>query len=159
MLISKTFYAFQNTRIPATITVLTVALNVFFCYFFIWLLSFTNYLQTFIITLLDLQSIPQNSVIGLPLALAISGIFQLALLLIMLYVKIDNFKIKGIRSFIIKIGAASMLLGLVSYFVRQYVGGVVDMQTFWGIFVQAALASIIGAVVYLSSVFLLRYEN
>ncbi len=156
MLVSKTFYAFQNTRIPAVVTMVTVALNVFLCYFFIWLLSFNNIVQNFIITLLDLQNIPQNLVIGLPLALAISGIFQLALLLILLYSKIDNFRIKGIRTFVIKIGASTMLLGLSCYFVRQYIGTIVDMQSFIGIFTQAALASIIGTALYFASTFFLR---
>jgi len=143
MLVSKTFYAFQNTRIPATITLITVGLNVFLCYFFVWLLSFNNMFQSFV-------------VIGLPLALAVSGIFQLFLLLIMLYKKIGSFGARKIFESGIKILASGVLLGLACYFVRQYVAGLVDMQSFMGIFTQAALASIAGTAVYFLSTFLLR---
>jgi len=156
MLASKTFYAFQNTRIPATITLVTVGLNVFLCYFFVWLLSFNNIFQNFVVVILDLQKIPQNLVIGLPLALAISGIIQLGLLLILLYKKIGDFGVKKISESIIKILASSILLGLACYFVRQYVGGLVNMQSFIGIFTQGASASIVGIAVYFLSIYLLR---
>ncbi len=156
MLISKTFYAFQNTRIPATVTLITVALNVFLSYFFIWLLNFDNYFKTFITAILDLQNIDQNSVVGLPLALAISGIFQLGLLLIMLYKKIGDYDIKRILESTIKVLASGVLLGLACYFVRQYVGSLVNMQTFIGIFTQATFASLAGTVVYFLSTHLLK---
>lgn len=156
MLISKTFYAFQNTRIPAIITLVTVGLNIFLCYFFVWALSFSNVFQRFFVVLLDIQGIKENSVVGLPLALAVSGIFQLGLLLLFLYQKIGNSTIKEIFESFIKILAAGILLALSTYFVRQYIGGLVNMQTFFGIFTQTVLAGIVGSVIYLLTTLLLR---
>lgn len=156
LLISKTFYAFQNTKIPASVTLLTVGLNITLCYFFVWVLGFENIFQKFLISFLDLQGIKENSVIGLPLALAVSGIFQISLLLILLYKKIGDFRIKEIFESCIKILASSILLGFACYFVRQYIAKFVDMQTFRGIFSQAALASIAGVIVFIASAFALK---
>ncbi len=156
LLISKTFYAFQNTKIPALVTLFTVGLNIVLCYFFVWVLEFENAFQSFLISFLDLQGIKENSVIGLPLALAVSGIFQISLLLILLYKKIGDFRIKEIFESFIKILASSVLLGLACYFVRQIVANFVNMQTFYGIFSQAALASIAGVIVFIISAFALK---
>lgn len=156
LLISKTFYAFQNTKIPALVTLFTVGLNIVLCYFFVWVLEFENAFQNFLISFLDLQGIKENSVIGLPLALAVSGIFQISLLLILLYKKIGDFRIKEIFESFIKILASSVLLGLACYFVRQIVANFVNMQTFYGIFSQAALASAAGIIVFIISAFALK---
>jgi len=156
LLISKTFYAFQNTKIPALVALLTVGLNIALSYFFVWVLSFENFFQKFLISFLDIQGIKENSVIGLPLALAISGIFQISLLLVLLYKKIGDFRIKEIFESCIKILASSVLLGFACYFVRQYIVEFVDMQTFLGIFSQAALASIAGVIVFIVSAFALK---
>ena len=156
MLISKTFYAFQNTRIPATVTLVTVALNVALCYVFVQLMSFNNLFQELVIRLLDLEKIPQNSVIGLPLALVVSGIFQLIVLLVLLRKKIGKFEI---LESVIKILASTVLLALACYFVRQLVAGYVDMNSYMGIFVQAFLASIAGTAVYFLFTYLLKEKN
>ena len=155
-LISKTFYAFQNTKIPALVTLFTVGLNIVLCYFFVRVLGFENTFQSFLINFLDLQGIKDNSVIGLPLALAVSGIFQISLLLFLLYKKIGDFRIKEIFESCIKILASGVLLGFACYFVRQTIAEFVDMQTFWGIFCQAALASIVGIIVFIASAFALK---
>ncbi|PIS40282.1 MAG: murein biosynthesis integral membrane protein MurJ [Candidatus Nealsonbacteria bacterium CG08_land_8_20_14_0_20_36_22] len=156
LLISKTFYAFQNTKIPALVTLFTVGLNIVLCYFFVRVLGFENTFQSFLINFLDLQGIKDNSVIGLPLALAVSGIFQISLLLFLLYKKIGDFRIKEIFESCIKILASGVLLGFACYFVRQTIAEFVDMQTFWGIFCQAALASIVGIIVFIASAFALK---
>lgn len=156
LLISKTFYAFQNTKIPALVTLFTVGLNIVLCYFFVWVLGFENAFQRFLIGFLDLQGIKENSVIGLPLALAVSGIFQISLLLLLLYKKIGDFRIKEIFESCIKILVSGVLLGFACYFVRQTIAEFIDMQTFWGIFSQAALASIAGIIVFIASAFALK---
>ena len=156
LLISKTFYAFHNTKIPATVTIVTVGLNVALCYLFIWVLSFENWFRGFLMNLLDLEKLGDGVVIGLPLALALSGIFQISLLLIFLYIKIGNFRIKEIFESSIKILAASTLLGFACYNVRQFVASFVDMQTFLGIFIQMSLAGLAGVVVYIVAALLLE---
>lgn len=160
MLVSKTFYALRNTKIPAVATLFTVSLNILLCYLFINVLNYENSFQNFIVTVLDIKGIENNSVIGLPLALVASGIFQICLLLTMLYKKLKGFGVKKISESFLKILAAGILSGLACYFVRQFIAGFVDMNTFLGILTQGFSAGIAGIAVYLMSVFLLgeRYK-
>ncbi|MCK4520314.1 murein biosynthesis integral membrane protein MurJ [Candidatus Parcubacteria bacterium] len=82
LLIAKTFYAVQNTKIPAFTSVAATLLNIFLCFYFVHLLSFANSFQQFWTGFLNIESLANIQVIGLPLALSLSAIFQLALLLI-----------------------------------------------------------------------------
>ncbi len=157
LLVAKTFYAFQNTKIPALVTLFTVAINIAFSFLFVWLLRFANPFQRLIISFLDLEKIKENSVIGLPLALSISGIFQLLLLLIFLYKKIGDFRVREIFKSSIKIIAASILLVVASYFTRQIMADFIDMQTFFGVFLQAAISALAGIFVYI--VFTLLFKS
>lgn len=155
LLIAKTFYAFHNTKIPALVTLFTITINIGLCFLFVWLLGFENSFQKLMVGFLDLQKITESSVIGLPLALSISGILQLCLLLMFLYKKIGDFKIKEIAKSSVKIFTASILLALACYFTRQITADFVNMQTFWGIFSQAAISAIAGILVYfLAALFL-----
>lgn len=157
LLVTKTFYAFQNTKIPALVTLFTVAINIVFSFLFVWLLRFENLFQRIVIGFLDLERIKENFVIGLPLALSVSGIFQLFLLLIFLYKKIGDFRIKKIFKSFVKILSASILLVIASYFTRQVMVDFVDMQTFWGVFLQAAISAMAGIFVYI--VFTLLFKS
>jgi len=159
LLISKTFYAFHNTKIPALITLFTVILNIVLCFVFVWLLSFENVFQRLLINILDLEGIKDNSVIGLPLALTISGLFQVCLLLVMLYRKIGNFRTGEIFDSFVKVLASGVLLGLACYFVRQITASFVDMQTFAGISIQGFLAGLFGIFVYLLSARLFKLKE
>lgn len=156
LLLSKTFYALHNTKIPALITLFTIAVNIGLCFLFIWLLGFKNPFQNFLIAFLDLQKIKDNLVIGLPLALSISGIFQLFLLLIFLYKKIGDFRIKEILKSLGKILIASTLLVSVALVCRQIVANFVNMQTFWGIFWQTAISGLAGILAYILGALILK---
>ncbi len=149
LLISKTFYAVQNTKIPALISVVVVILNIILCFSFIWLLKFPNIFQQTMVNFLKLGDLKNVEVVGLPLALSISGIFQFFLLLFFLYKKIGDFRLKEIWSSFEKIILASILMALFVYLTIQIVSFCVNIQTFLGIFLQTILAGTIGMVVYL----------
>ena len=148
LLINKTFYTFHNTKIPALITLITIGLNIFLSYFFIWILSFENFFQKNLISFLDLQGIEENLVIGLPLALAISGIFQCLILTLIIYKKLESLDIKELIIFGLKILIASGLLVIVSLISIRFSANFVDMQKFWGVFLQTIISSAIGLAVY-----------
>ena len=156
MLISKTFYAISNTVIPAFITLVTVAFNIVLSYTFIWLLSFTNFFSLALFQFLDISKVGENSVIGLPLALAISGIFQLVLLLVFLYKEIGDFGFKKIIHAFREILVATIFLGAAIYFSAYLMAGLVDMTTFIGIFLQGLVSGIAGLIVYLLMIRILK---
>ena len=148
LLISKTFYAMRNTKIPAIISLFAVIINISLAFLFIWLLSFENYFQSALINFLDLRGIKENSVIGLPLALSLAGIFQLFLLLFFLRRKIKSFKVKEILKPFVKILTASIFLAFSSWFLLKITANLIGTQTFWGLFLQAAVSSGGGILIY-----------
>jgi len=148
LLINKTFYAFHNTRIPAVVTLLTIGLNIFLSYFLIWALSFENFFQKSLINFLDLQGIEENLVVGLPLALALSGILQFLILTTIIYRKLKSLKMRELINFLFKILIASGLLVLVALISIRVSANFVDMQKFWGVLLQAGITSFLALSVY-----------
>jgi len=80
LLIAKAFYAFQDTKTPAAVSVLGMLVNIIFCFLFISLLSYPNSFHQFLVNFLNLSALKNIEVIGLPLALSLSGIFQFFIL-------------------------------------------------------------------------------
>jgi putative peptidoglycan lipid II flippase len=82
LLLAKAFYARQNTKIPALASIMGTLINIILCLYFVYLLSFANSFQQWTINFLGIQGLQNIEIIGLPLALSVSGIFQFLLLLI-----------------------------------------------------------------------------
>lgn len=155
-LISRAFYAFQDTKTPVVIGIISVLANIVLCLVFIFLLGFPNVFYNFLVNFLKLGGIKSIEVLGLPLGLSLAGIIQLVLLLIFLYRKIGDFGIKEILKSLEKVVLASVLMGLSIYFALQVVSALVDMKTYFGIFLQAAIAALVGIFVYLVSAHFLK---
>lgn len=147
LLVSKAFYALQNTKIPAVIAFLSIVINVILSFFFLWVLSFQNFFSQSLIDLLDIEGIKGNIVIGLPLALSVSGIIQLILLLAIFYKK-SGIKIKKIALFAIKVAFTGLSLAIASIIVRNISSSFVNMKSFWGVFGQTAASALAGIIVF-----------
>jgi putative peptidoglycan lipid II flippase len=155
-LLVRAFYSFQDTKTPLKIGIFSMALNVILCFLFVWLLSFPNFFQEFMINILKLREIKNIQVLGLSLALSISGIFQFSLLFYFLRKKIGQLPTKEIwQSFKIII-LASILMAVFTYFSLQILARFVNTQTFWGIFTQAISAGLVGVFVYILVTLLLK---
>lgn len=76
LLFAKGFYAQKDSKTPALINILGTVLNLIFCLFFIWLLSFSNPFKNFITSVLNLKDLKNFKVIALPLSFSLSCIFQ-----------------------------------------------------------------------------------
>ncbi len=158
LLISKFFYSFQNTKIPALVTILTIIINICLCFLFVWLLSFDNPFKAFFAFVFGIKGTEGRSfsVVGLPLASSVSGIFQLIFSGILLYKKIGDFRIKEIFVSFAKIITASFVMGLLVCGMVFLTEKFIDTRTFLGVFSQTLLAGVSGIVVYTIAVFLLR---
>jgi putative peptidoglycan lipid II flippase len=161
--IARTFYSFQDTKTPVKIGIVSIAVNIILCLLFIWLLApaqnfgaGANFFQVFLINNLKLQGIENIQVIGLPLAMSISGLFQFFFLLIFLRKKIGDIKLKEICQSFKKIIIAAILMGVFAYLSLQITANFVNMQTFWGVLTQMVLAGIIGISVYILITSLLK---
>jgi len=146
--LSKVFFSFQDTKTPTKTGIYSVFLNIFLCFLFIWLLGFHNIFQGMMVNFLDLQEIKDVRVIGLALALSISAIFQFFLLLFFLKKQISEINFLEIFQSIKKIILASIFMSIFVYLTLDVIGSLVDMRTFFGIFIQMASASLVGLSFY-----------
>jgi len=90
------------------------------------------------------------------LALSLAALFQLVLLLIFLYKKIGDFRIKEILESLIKISIATIIMFASIYLIRQVSANFVNLDTFKGVFYQAGLSVLIGCFVYFLTVLILK---
>lgn len=148
ILFSKAFYALQNTKIPSFLSIATMIVNVGLVFLFVWLLKFPNFFQEFLISNLKLRGIESIAVVGLPLAFSIAGIFQLSLLIIFLYKKIGDFRLGEVWRSFQKIVLATLIMAVVTYFIRNFIPELINTKTFLGVFIQAIMAGLIGFLIY-----------
>lgn len=154
--LARIFYSFQDTKTPVLIGLVSMGLSIILCFLFVKLLGFPNFFQKFTIDFLKLKGIKNIAVIGLPLALSLSGIFQFSLLLIILVQKLGNIRFNEIRNSFWKIIVSTLFTGFSSYLVLQVMANFVNMQTFLGVFFQTIAASFVGILVYILITSLLK---
>jgi putative peptidoglycan lipid II flippase len=99
-LIFRAFFAFQDTKTPTLITLVSIVLNIILSVFLTWILKSQVLIglnfQNLIKNIFSLSNIENIQVLGLPLAIVISTIFQFVLLIIFLKKRIV-FQIDNLR--------------------------------------------------------------
>ncbi len=136
-LLARAFYARHNTKIPFYAAFLCLLVNVFLSW---WLIQ-------------------KIGVLGLALGFSISSIFNLVLLVVWLKLRIPNIWRNGIIVALAKISFASLLMGVAVQYTKTWLGLSVDMQKFWGVFMQGLIATIVGIAVFVLVGYLLQTEE
>ena len=157
-ILSKTFYASHNTKIPAIVSGLTVAFNIIFSLVLVQLINFSTGFSLFIQMFFRLEGVKNLGVVGLALAYSTSVILQVFLLLYLLYKKFPKLKIKEISDSLYKILIASLIMVAFTYLARQILVqfNLISLQTFWEVFLQLVLSGIIGVATYVVAAYFLK---
>ena len=155
-LISRAFYAFQNTRTPVLISLFSILLNICFSFLFVWILTSANIFSSFFSTILKLEGIKEIAVLGLPLAFSLANLVNFIVLLKIFDRKIGCWQSKRILISFIKIIFATLLMGLTTYSFLYLLNIFLVTNTFIGIFSQAILAALAGFVIYCLAMTLLK---
>jgi putative peptidoglycan lipid II flippase len=156
LFLSKTFYAAHNTKIPAIISGLTVAFNIILSLSLVWLVRFYPGFNFFLQNFLRLGGVANVGVVALALAYTITAVIECSLLLYMFYKNFPKLKIKEIYNSLYKILIASLIMVILTFLTRQFLGSVVSLQTFWGIFSQLVISGIVGVATYALATHLLK---
>ena len=156
LFLSKTFYAAHNTKIPALISGLTVAFNIILSLLLVWFVKFSAGFNLFLQNFLRLGGVANIGVIALSLAYTITATIECALLLYMFFKKFPKIQIKEIYNSLYKILISSLIMVVITLLIRQFLGSVVSLQTFWGIFFQLAISGFVGVMTYAISTYLLK---
>jgi len=154
--LARVFYSFQDTKTPLIVSLICMALNVLLCFLFVFLLGFSNLFQEFMVGALKLQGIQDISVIGLPLALSASAIFQFSLLMLFLKKKTAGLKAGEILASLGKIIIASILMVIFTYLSLLFTAEFLNTRTFTGILIQTMVACLVAIAVYVSANVLLK---
>ncbi|MSU60557.1 MAG: murein biosynthesis integral membrane protein MurJ [Candidatus Staskawiczbacteria bacterium] len=157
-ILSKTFYAAHNTKIPAWISFGTVVFNVLMSLGFVWLLNAHGLFFNLVQFVLRLDGIENIGVLGLPIAYSITGIAEALLLSYFLYIKFKVFRLSHMAHSLYKIALAGALTAATAFLARQFLVSynLVNLQTFLGVFFQLAFSSIVGIACYIGMAFILK---
>lgn len=167
LILSKTFYAAHNTKIPAIVSIGTVIFNIALSLTFVWLIKTSEGFSLFLQSALRLENITNLGVVGLALAFTITMILEALLLLYLLYKKFftrrslgeggPNF-IKEITGSLQKIIIATLIMAFFTYLTRQIVvqWGLISLNTFWAVFLQLTLSGAVGVITYATTTYLLK---
>lgn len=126
-LLVRSFYSLEDTRTPVFITSFSVVVNI------ITAISLSRWL----------------GVAGLALAFSLASILNFVLLLFFLKKKIVWLSLKQLGQNTLKVFLAALASVVVAYLVLTFVGQLVNLWTFWGVFSQAAAASLAALFTYL----------
>lgn len=137
LLLARAFYALKDTKTPVIIGVTSLILNV----------------------ILSIIFSRKLGVAGLALAYSLASFLDMLLLLVVLRLKLDNLNDSRIIKCGLKIILASFLMGLATYGSLYLIAPLVNMRRFWGVFVQATGATLIGVSIYILLTLLLHCEE
>ncbi|HAM96042.1 murein biosynthesis integral membrane protein MurJ [Candidatus Azambacteria bacterium RIFCSPHIGHO2_01_46_10] len=147
-LIAKSFYALQNTKTPAVIGAVSVGVNVVLAVLFIYLFSFGNLLSDFLADVFGLRSAGDFRIIALPVAVAVSSLFNTSLLLKFLSSRLGGFGYGEIASPVYKMLIASAAMAAGVYPLLYVLTAVMGEETFLAAFIQGFSAAVAGAAIY-----------
>ena len=154
--LARTFFSTQNTKTPTIISIATVILNILLAIVFLKIFSSINVFTEVFISFLKLEGIADIRVLALPLALAISGIFQFLLLILFLRKYIRDMLEREMVTSLLKTGISAIILVSVTYVLLQLYGGIFALRTYGEVFWQLVIASFGGGAVYFGVAFFLR---
>ncbi len=129
-LLIRAYYAFSDTKTPFLISLVAVVIDI-------------------ALSIILTRGRYNLGVAGLALAYSIAGIINFSLLWIFLRFKTGSLDEERILTAIFKISAAGIFMALSVQGMKYLIAPVVDMQAFWGIFIQGLSASIAGAIIYI----------
>lgn len=158
LILSKTFYAAHNTKIPAAASACALAFNVGLSLFLVWLIKSSENFSLFLQSVLRLENIADLGVAGLAMSFSVTAILQCFLLLYLLHKKFPKIKTDEISNSLQKIIIASAVMAFFTYLIRQLLvqWGIIGLQTFWEVFIQLALSGAGGVAVYVVASHILK---
>jgi putative peptidoglycan lipid II flippase len=136
-LLARSFYALHNTKTPFYIALLTEAFNI-----------------VAIILLIG-----RFQLVGLVMAFSLASVMQMLMLLFMLRTRFEHLDDKIILLSISKISFASFMAGIAAQGMKYLISFHVDMQTFWGVFMQLSGAGIAGVLLFSIICYILKLEE
>ncbi len=145
----RAFFSFQDTRTPVIASLISMAVNIVFSFFFVWVLAGETIFREKVATLLRLEAISDIEVVAFPIAILLSSLLHLFLLILFLKRKVGNFKGLGISSCLKRTVFSSFIAALLMYIALKVTGTVIVLDTFLSVFLQAFIVFLVALLSYL----------
>ncbi|OGD25356.1 murein biosynthesis integral membrane protein MurJ [Candidatus Azambacteria bacterium RIFCSPHIGHO2_01_FULL_40_24] len=158
-LFTRAFFAFHNTKTPVFINIISMSINVTLSFLFVTIFIKFPVLSHILANFLKVNDIKGIAILGLPLAITIASIINIAWHWFDLKKHIGDFGTSEIKKSLTKIIAASAI-GVVFAYVGLYLLNIVfNTRTVFGLFLQTSGAFILAAFGYLITAFILKSEE
>lgn len=159
-ILSRAFYATQNTKIPVLVNSFGMLANIVLSVFFVFFAFKISWFSYLISAFMDVKDIESKELLGLPLAFSIAGIVNFAGLFYMLSKRFDGtIFASSIYSSVVKISISSVAAGMMGYLALFLIEPMLKTNTFIGLVIQAGFASLCGAFAYLIFMFVFKSEE
>ncbi|NTV44661.1 MAG: hypothetical protein HGA67_03115 [Candidatus Yonathbacteria bacterium] len=145
------YYAAGKTQTPLIINIISSAGIIALIYILTPLFSATEGWGGTLVTLLKINELPGTGVIVLPLAYSIGMIADAVALWWFFDRDFYAFSLRAERAFI-EVGGASLVMGVVAYYLLGIIAPFINMDTFMGVFLQgfgAGMGGIVAGIVAL----------
>ncbi|MFZ5364969.1 MAG: murein biosynthesis integral membrane protein MurJ [Patescibacteria group bacterium] len=136
-LIARAFYSMQNTLIPFLMSLIATLVNI----------------------ILSLIFVKYWNILGLAAAFSISNVLNVVLLFVALRLKAGELGVKSIMKALLKISIAAAMMAIVVQLSKYPMSYIVNMQKFYGIFLQGAVSALLGVLTFILFSFLLKSEE
>lgn len=136
-LLTRAFYAINNTKTPFLTSLLSEIVNIASVLFLIG----------------------KFQVLGLAMAFSLSSLFEMFFLMVFLRMKFDDLGDRKIIRSVGQITLATFFSGIGIQVFKYFVAGIVDMDTFLGVFTQLTVSTLAGVGVFIFTCHLLGVEE
>lgn len=151
-LFARAFYAYEDTKTPAIISVIATIFTIILSY----ILSKTD---LGVIHIFGYSIVTPLQSIGIALAVSLGSILNLILLALSLKNKLGRLDGLGFTLAILKYLICGIIIGVIAQLLKIFIGNHVDMQTFLGVFTKTFGTLIISFGVYLLLTYLLKCDE
>lgn len=144
----RVFFSFQDTKTPVIASLISMISNIILCFFFVWVLGFNNFFHNIVANFLKISAITNIEVVAFPLALFTSTIIHFLLLIYFLKKRVGFFHGLGLRNCLKKTLISSFIMANAMFFTMRFIGSNIKLNTFWAVFFQTSVASLVALIVY-----------
>lgn len=158
-LFTRAFFAFHNTKTPVFINIFSMLINVVLSLVFVGAIIKFPFLNQKLASLMKLSDVDNIAILGLPLAITIAGIINLAWHWFDLKKHVGDFGTGEIKKSFFKVLIASCVAVIFIYVGLYVFSSVFDTRTFLGLLFQTLCAGIFGGIAYLAVALALGMEE
>lgn len=156
ILFVRAYYSRGDTKRPLVMNVISAICIILFSFLLVKLFNTNPAFSHFIVQLLRVDSVTDASVLMLPLGFSLGASINLIIHWIAFEIDFPGYT-KGIFKSLRHVVPASVLMGIVSYYLLAVFDDMFDIHTLFGVFMQGFLSGIIGLGI--GALFLLAMKN